>query len=296
MSFDIHGSEFGAPRLQTWFVLLLLTVVFAGLTSGCILIPTPHYYDTGSRQNLTAQSTNLIQPGVDTIEDVLLKLGEPDNVSPDERRISYSSKKIIGLMIVIGVDTDGSELPDIPQYHFLDITLDNQGVVTHREFTKVGTYLKQVETFPRERIDRLLTNSIGGEEIIASSRAAWFPCPGSDGSIPESALTTISRGLGHGFGLCGAPGNQPVFGCLMLTGSTLNFMKTTQWLNEPPALSLRYDSLAECGLCESRLHSGSALIVSTKDNHCCIFDFDGISAQSTCDLIQGKIKPTQPGK
>jgi len=63
MSFEINGSEFGTPRLQTWFVLLLLTVVFAVLTSGCILIPTPHYYDTGSRQNVTAQSTNLIQPG-----------------------------------------------------------------------------------------------------------------------------------------------------------------------------------------------------------------------------------------
>jgi len=118
MNLCVTSAESARPALWAWFKAVLTTLAFAGLTSGCILIPTPHYYATGSRQNMSEQSTNMIRSEVDTIEDVLLKLGEPDAVSPDERRMVYSSKKIIGQMFVIGVDTDGSDLPDVPQFYF----------------------------------------------------------------------------------------------------------------------------------------------------------------------------------
>ena len=296
MNLCVTSAESARPALWAWFKAVLTTLAFAGLTSGCILIPTPHYYATGSRKNLSEQSTNMIRSEVDTIEDVLLKLGEPDAVSPDERRMVYSSKKIIGQMFVIGVDTDGSDLPDVPQFYFLDVMLDDKDVVTNREFSKVGTYLKQAAAFPRERNDVLLNGSIGGEKIIIGSRAMWSPGPGAGAAAPESILTTLFRGLGHGFGLCRAPRNLRVSGCLMLTGSNLYFLKTTQWLNEQPALSLSYDSLSECRLGENSPGRGPALVVDTKDNHCYVFDFDGGSAESACNLIQSKIKPTQPGK
>ena len=296
MKFCVNAIASIRSARRAGLVVLLPSLVFAGLTSGCLLIPTPHYYAAGSRQNVSAQSTNMIRPGMDTVEDVLLKMGEPDAVSPDERRITYSSKKIIGQLIMICADTDGSELPDVPQYCFLDVMLDGRGVVTNREFSKAGSYLSPMETFPRERIYTLLSGSIGGEEIIASSRAAWFRGPGSEGSARESAVATVLHGLGHGFGLCGAPRSALVFGCLVLTDSELYFFETSQWLNEPPALSLRYDSLSECRLGEGRLGSSPALIVSTLDNHCHAFDFQGGSAESACNLIQNKIKTTQAGK
>ena len=118
------------------FAIVILTVVIASLTSGCVFVPTPHYYAVGSRENLTAQSTNLIQSGRDTIENVMLKMGEPDAISPDERRMTYASEKLIGVLFIFMVDTDGSELPDVPQYQFLNIMLNENGVVTNRVLVK----------------------------------------------------------------------------------------------------------------------------------------------------------------
>ena len=296
MNLCVSDPESDRPSPLTGFAALGLVLAFVVLTSGCVFIPTPHYYSAGSRQNLSEQSTNLIRPGVDTIEDVMLKLGEPDAVSPDERRMTYSSQKIIGELIVIGADTDGSKLPDVPQYHFLDLMLDNQGVVTNGEFSKVGTYLNQVWTFPQERIDALLTGSIGGEGIKISSQAEWFPDFGSVTSDPESTLAVLFHGLGHGFGLCRAPRNTSISGWLMLTESTLYFIEATQWLNEQPALSLRYDSLTECRLGNNSPGWGPTLVVCTRDNHLFSFAFYGKAIEPACKLIQTKIKPTQFGK
>lgn len=117
-------------------LLAMLAVIITSLTSGCVFIPTPHYYAMGSRENLTAQSTNLIQPGRDTIENVMLKLGEPDAISPDERRMTYASEKAIGELFLFMVDPDGSKLPAVLQYQFLNIVLDKNGVVTNRFLVK----------------------------------------------------------------------------------------------------------------------------------------------------------------
>src|ERR1017187_526108 len=119
-SISFRNSKSGRLKLPILFGALVWVIALAGLTSGCVFIPTPHYYAVGSRQNVTEQSTNLIQTGADTIEDVMLKLGEPEAVSPDERRIAYGSKKFVGQLFVVGVDTDGSDLPDVTQYRFLN--------------------------------------------------------------------------------------------------------------------------------------------------------------------------------
>ena len=57
---------------------LISAIIAAGLTSGCVFLPNPHYYFTGSRQNLTGKSVNLLKPGKDTVDTVILKFGDPD--------------------------------------------------------------------------------------------------------------------------------------------------------------------------------------------------------------------------
>jgi hypothetical protein len=224
----------------------------AGLSSGCVYIPT-NYYASGSRQNVTAQSTNLIQTGTDTMGDVILKLGEPDAVSPDEHRIAYSSEKIVGLLFFVGVPAPDN--PEIPTYHYLNVEFNN-GVVTNQSFTKQQFFKQQAS---------LLAGSIGGEKIEIS-----FPCWSSSGQL--------------------------IAGNLILTDSKLYFVKETQWLNESPAVSLRYDFITGCTWTKNEDEAGSpALVVRTKDGQNYAFAIRDWrrSAQNTvesaCSLIQSKI-------
>jgi len=268
-SISFRNSKSGRLKLPILFGALVWVIALAGLTSGCVFIPTPHYYAVGSRRNVTEHSTNLIQTGADTIEDVMLKLGEPDAVSPDERRIAYGSKKIVGQLFVVGVDTDGSDLPDVTQYRFLNVLLDDKGVVTNRMFSK-----QQIS---------MLTGSIGGGKIKISFQSEWYPGVDVSKPLPPWGQYRI------------------VSGNLMLTESALYFAEESQWLNEQPALSLRYDSVAECRWVKDGVVSPT-LIVRTKDNHFHSFTTRdwGQSAQNTvqsaCGLIQSKINPTQPEK
>src|SRR6266581_9613371 len=85
-------------RLGFW---LWPAVLLASLLSGCI-VPLPNR-DTGNpRKDLGQPTASRIEPGVATIEDVLLKLGEPDAVSPDERSLAYRSQRTLAIWIAGG--------------------------------------------------------------------------------------------------------------------------------------------------------------------------------------------------
>jgi hypothetical protein len=62
--------------------------VLAVFTSGCLIIPTPHFDSGKARANLDKNSPQRIEPGVTRREQMLLQLGEPDAVSSDKRKIS----------------------------------------------------------------------------------------------------------------------------------------------------------------------------------------------------------------
>lgn len=113
----------------------ILLIGLAALMPGCVFIPLPHYYAAGSRRNLPWQCPNTIQPGTDTIESVMLKLGEPDIVSGDQRTIVYGSRKIVGELFIMA-DDDGGNAPDVSQFQFLTIFFDDYGVVTNVRFTQ----------------------------------------------------------------------------------------------------------------------------------------------------------------
>src|SRR5439155_3810016 len=78
------------PLAAVW---VWLAVLLTSLLSGCIVVPLPNR-DTGNpRKDLGQPTASRIEPGVATIEDVLLKLGEPGAVSPDERSLACRSQK-----------------------------------------------------------------------------------------------------------------------------------------------------------------------------------------------------------
>ena len=238
------------------FAAFILVVALVSLTSGCVFIPTPHYYAVGSRQNVTAQSTNLIQLDADTIEDVMLKLGEPDAVSPDERKIAYSFEKVVGFLIFIGVPAPDE--PEITRQHFVNFAFNGNGVATNLEFST--------------HQPTMLTGLIGGEKIKIGFQSWQY-----SGQY------------------------QMVAGSLMLTESALYFSKQTQWLNEQPSLSLRYDSFTGCVWAKDGVDSPT-LTVRTKDGQTYSFAICGWgrsaqnAVESACDLVKSKINSTQPEK
>ena len=97
------------------------------------MIPIPmdrHTLD--SRTNVREETTTTIIPGQTTKEDVFLALGEPDEVSPDGSRLVYRWTKVKLVLIIVGPG-GGASIPITKGYKLI-ITLDERGVVLHREF------------------------------------------------------------------------------------------------------------------------------------------------------------------
>ena len=72
---------------------LVAALLCGAVLAGCLIIPVD-YHATGSRHNVSMASTNVLQIGVTTREDILLTLGEPDFVSEDGRRFGYLWTKV----------------------------------------------------------------------------------------------------------------------------------------------------------------------------------------------------------
>src|SRR5262249_1344933 len=70
-----------------------------------------------------------IHPGATTREEVLLKFGEPDAVSRDERMFAYREQKVLAFVLVFaGTPTGGA----IPADQYFMVQFDNAGVVQER--------------------------------------------------------------------------------------------------------------------------------------------------------------------
>jgi hypothetical protein len=72
---------------------LLAAVLCCIVLAGCLIIPVD-YHTTGSRHNVTMESTNALHIGATTRADILLTLGEPDFMSEDGRRFGYHWTKV----------------------------------------------------------------------------------------------------------------------------------------------------------------------------------------------------------
>ncbi|MCX6867218.1 MAG: hypothetical protein NTV46_13550 [Verrucomicrobia bacterium] len=82
--------------VSRWLVAAL--VVLLGMT-GCV-IPTPGLDSGEARRNIRKESAGQFQPGKTTRADVMLTLGEPDAVSPDEHMLAYRSEKVAAIFLV----------------------------------------------------------------------------------------------------------------------------------------------------------------------------------------------------
>lgn len=73
----------------------------ATLLTGCLVIPVD-YTEYGSRGNVTEKTAATLQPGTTTKEEILLRLGEPDWKSPEDRQIGYAWSKVKAVWFVGG--------------------------------------------------------------------------------------------------------------------------------------------------------------------------------------------------
>ncbi|HVN42025.1 MAG TPA: hypothetical protein VMT50_04525 [Steroidobacteraceae bacterium] len=113
---------------------------FAGvlLLSGCLIVPVS-YTQPGSRHNVSDTTGKALQPGITTLEDVFLQLGEPDYVSPDGRRLGYAWTKVQALLIVV---TYGSPAPsaELGKTSLLEVSFDSEGRVEASRVISKGMF------------------------------------------------------------------------------------------------------------------------------------------------------------
>lgn len=91
------------------------------LLTGCIVVPV-NYTQAGSRHNVSEQTAATLQPGEVTKEEVLLRFGEPDWVSDDERLVGYAWTKVKALVFFGAYYTGG--IAEVPKSSLLKLTFD----------------------------------------------------------------------------------------------------------------------------------------------------------------------------
>lgn len=113
------------------------SMLLAGLAAvplgGCIMIPYPHPPSRieGSRRSPSEAEIGAIVPGQTTRADLLLTLGEPDHVSPDERLMVWRwSTSEWSIFFAAGAGYSGTMgTSDVPIRNHHAVSLDERGVV-----------------------------------------------------------------------------------------------------------------------------------------------------------------------
>jgi hypothetical protein len=100
------------------------------LGSGCLVVPIPtNRWDPSSRTNIAAGTGQRWAPGRDTREQVLLRLGEPDEAVEDERRLSYHADRVQWDIFWVaggGYSAAGGDI-EIHKHRELMLWFDEQG-------------------------------------------------------------------------------------------------------------------------------------------------------------------------
>lgn len=110
-----------------------LVVLALWLLDGCIVVPVPVNYHKGdSRQNVRTKDTRWLISGQTTREEVLLRLGEPDEATEDGASLTYRwEKKYLQLWAVWGAgNTGGGEYRDLGKDYALKLSFDPTGKLT----------------------------------------------------------------------------------------------------------------------------------------------------------------------
>src|SRR3989442_15550371 len=95
----IRSSE---PSARLASVHLLAAAFLPTFLSGCLIVPLPNRDTGNARKDLGQRVANRIEPGVTTMEHVMLELGEPDAVFSNERSIAYRRERAVAIWIAGG--------------------------------------------------------------------------------------------------------------------------------------------------------------------------------------------------
>ncbi len=100
------------------------------LTAGCLVIPIPaNRQAPGLRTNITPQTVNHLGTGVVSRTEVLLRLGEPDEVSSEERQFRYHTERIKwDIFWAVGGEYHADYgIIEIKKYYDLVLRFDDRG-------------------------------------------------------------------------------------------------------------------------------------------------------------------------
>ena len=115
-----------------------LAAVALLLLGGCLVIPVKNYPSAGSRGNISAATTDRLQVGVSTKEEIILLLGEPDSMSEDGCRMGYAWNRVKARWAVwTGVTAIGGE---IARSYVMSLTFDADGRLLKTEVIKGWGY------------------------------------------------------------------------------------------------------------------------------------------------------------
>jgi hypothetical protein len=222
------SSKAGASGPSFAGVWLLAVVLLTSLLSGCIVL-LPNRATGNPRKDLGQSTASRIEPGVATIEDVILALGEPDAVSPDERSIAYRSQRAVAMWIIAGgYSAAGGTIDEV---RFLVVKFDEHGMVRGCQPTAQvpGIFSPHIRDTPQAAIGTAVS-SIGNEPVRLSGVGNWMP----DFELTAWRFPSLGRQ-----------------GRVVLTDSRICYLSFDQVGNSTPSFSLDYENIAECKLCTS---------------------------------------------
>lgn len=241
--------RFGRP-----FALVLVLAVGA---SGCLILPTPEY-DTGkARANISKKTPQQFEPGKTTRAEVMTVLGEPDAVSPDERKLAYRSEKVCGLWFVGGYGAAAGGT--ITKDRYLVAEFDASGILMKAERTSTWFGTKYAAKVLAEGTNGATPALIAGAADADAHpammlRGSWFA--GLDGYEGKGSAVWI-----------GQPGR------LLLYEKRLEFFSDAEFANAGPVLALPYDSLGEVRI--EKYFLGRRLVIRTRAGEPHTFDIYG---------------------
>lgn len=103
---------------------LVATLAAAASLAGCLIVPVD-YTAPSSRHNVDEKTPAMLASETLTREDVLLRLGEPDKISPDERLLEYSWTRVKAIWFVGSYG--GAAAGDFEKTTTLRISFDADG-------------------------------------------------------------------------------------------------------------------------------------------------------------------------
>jgi len=132
-----------------WCRSLALAALVSNMT-GCIILPVPVSYHThGSRKNLRSEDTQWLVPGQTTRAQVVLRLGEPDEIEDDDSRLVYRWEKIyLQVWVAVGGGYSGAAGPtDYGRDYALELTFDLRGALINQALHESEFETKATHTF-----------------------------------------------------------------------------------------------------------------------------------------------------